>query len=117
MKEVKLTDRDWIASSGYEKNVLLNETDLQSKGARVQLVLIEPGQTVAEHYHKSSFEVYYVLQGRCLLVADQEKVRLRTGSILLMEPGDVHSLQNDGSEPFLVLVFKTNADEGDTFWR
>ena len=117
MKQVDITDEGWISASGYKKNVLLTEMDLQSKGARVQVVHIAAGETVADHFHESSFEVYYVLEGQCTLFANGERVLLQPGSLLLMEPGDVHSLHNHGSEPFLVLVFKTNAEEGDTFWR
>jgi len=44
-----------------------------------------------------------------------ETSTLRRDDMLLMEPGDVHSLSNSGSVPFVVLVFKTNGDN-DTHW-
>ncbi len=41
---------------------------------------------------------------------------LAPGDMMLMEPGDVHALTNSGDEPFELLVFKTNAADGDTYW-
>ena len=35
--------------------------------------------------------------------------------MLLMEPGDIHSLANHGAIPFVLLVFKTNSEK-DTYW-
>ncbi|MFN2179673.1 MAG: cupin domain-containing protein [Candidatus Promineifilaceae bacterium] len=115
MKIIRLDEREPVEAEGYRKLILLDEEDLHSKGARVQIVTIQPGDTVADHYHERAREFYLVLQGRCELTVNGETSTLRRDDMLLMEPGDVHSLSNHGAIPFVVLVFKTNG-ENDTHW-
>ena len=115
MKFIQLQDREPVQAKGYTKHILLDAEDLQSNGARVQIVTIQPGDTIADHYHRTTREFYIVLQGRCQLTVNGETVVLRRDDMLLMEPGDTHKLVNHGTIPFVLLVFKTNAEK-DTFW-
>jgi quercetin dioxygenase-like cupin family protein len=80
------------------------------------MVVMAPHTTIEDHYHKTSREFYYVLQGTCLLTINHETLRLSVGDMLLTEPDDVHKLINDGDEEFKLLVFKTNATSDDTYW-
>lgn len=116
MKMISVNEQAWQLLPGYRKKVLLADEDLHCEGTRVQLVSIDPGDTIHKHYHKSSYEVYYVLQGACQLIVNNEKTLLEVGSILVMDPGDVHRLHNHGTDAFELLVFKTNAGNADTFW-
>ena len=88
---------------------------MQSAGTLVQIVTIQPGDTVAAHVHQTAREFYVVLQDRCRLTVNEETTIVRLGHMLLMEPGDVHSLHNPGQIPFLVMVFTTNGAD-DTHW-
>lgn len=115
MKTIQLNDREPVQAEGYIKHILLDAKDLQSDGARVQLVIIQPGDTIADHYHRTTREFYIVQQGRCQLTVNGQTLVLRRDDMLLMEPGDIHSLTNHGSIPFVLLVFKTNG-ENDTYW-
>jgi len=116
MKLISHNEYAWQQLPGYRKNVLLTGEELHDVGACVQLVAVEPGETIPDHYHKTSYEVYYVLQGSCRLFVNGEEIMLNLGVVLLMEPGDVHKLTNNGSQRFLLLVFKTNAKKNDTYW-
>ena len=116
MRIITIDEKGWIEALGYKKNVLLKGDDLHSAGVLVQLVTIEAGQTIPNHYHQTSYEVYCVLQGTCQLFVNDAMVLLRQGSFLLMEPGDVHSLHNNDTETFQLLVFKTHAGNDDTYW-
>jgi quercetin dioxygenase-like cupin family protein len=116
MKPILPHDHDPIEAEGYTKHLLLDAQALNCPGALVQIVTIQPGGAVADHYHRAAREFYYVLQGRCRLTVNGETSTLRPGDMLLMEPGDVHSLANHGAIPFQLLVFKTNAAD-DTYWQ
>jgi quercetin dioxygenase-like cupin family protein len=116
MKKVEIRPEAWQAARGYRKNRLLTAEELASPGTLVQLVEIEPGDRIPDHVHRQSREFYYVLAGTCLLTISGVKIRLRPGTMLLTEPGDVHQLVNDGGERFRLLVFKTNAAPDDTRW-
>jgi mannose-6-phosphate isomerase-like protein (cupin superfamily) len=43
------------------------------------------------HYHAQMFEVYLVAQGRSTALVDDERVMLEAGSVLIVEPGEVHT--------------------------
>ncbi len=116
MKIVTIDPATWIEGQGYRKNRLLTADDLRSDGALVQIVTIPPGSHVPAHHHETSIEVYHILRGRCQIDVNGETHTLAPGDIMLMEPGDVHALTNSGDEPFELLVFKTNAVDGDTYW-
>lgn len=82
----------------------------------MQMVSMEPGDTISGHYHKTSHEVYCVLKGQCTLKVDGQEIDLQPGILLTIEPGDIHQLHNHGSELFELLVFKSNSGPEDTFW-
>ncbi len=116
MKKIIIDPENWRDLPGYRRNVLLTSADLNSPGARMQIVTVQPGAHIAPHYHKTSTEVYIVQKGQCTLRVNGQETILIPGSMLVMEPGDVHELSNHGREPFQLLVFKTNAGPDDTYW-
>lgn len=116
MKKLSLAEKQWVAGRGYRKQRLLGPADLVTPGALVQQVVIAPGEQIPDHLHHQAREFYYVLAGTCRLVVNDTQLRLQEGDMLLMEPGDVHRLYNDGPQPFRLLVFKTGATDHDTEW-
>ncbi len=113
---IRLDEAGWVNGRGYRKQVVADTAVLAAPGAFVQVVEMAPGETIPDHSHQTSREVYAVLNGRCHLIVNGESRRLEPGDLLLMEPGDMHRLHNDGDEPFRLLVFKTSATDEDTFW-
>jgi mannose-6-phosphate isomerase-like protein (cupin superfamily) len=82
MKKIEIDPQNWQQLAGYRRNILLTGADLHSPGSRVQLVTINPGDTIGEHTHKTSHELYCVLQGECTLVVDGQEITLRQGMLL-----------------------------------
>ena len=116
MKVIQTDDEGWQEGRGYRKRRLLSAGELRQEGALLQVVVVAPRAHIPPHRHRTSIEVYVVRRGVCELVVNGERRELRPGDVLLMEPGDVHELTNRGEEPFELLVFKTNAGDGDTVW-
>ncbi len=116
MKKIKLDESNWIISQGYSKNILLTGDDLECEGALVQVVVIQPNSELHRHYHKTSREFYYVLDGESTMTVNDTHQVLRTGDMLMMEPRDVHSFRNNTERELRLLVFKTNASKNDIFW-
>jgi quercetin dioxygenase-like cupin family protein len=116
MKKIEIDPKKWQQLPGYRRNILLTGADLHSPGSQVQIVTMNPGDSIPGHYHKTSHEVYSVLQGQCTLTVDGQEIILRPGTLLTIEPGDIHQLHNHGREMFELLVFKTNSGQDDTFW-
>ena len=116
MKLIHIEGDDWREGRGYRKRRLLSAEELRQPGALLQVVVVPPGSHIPPHSHRTSVEVYVVTRGNCELIVNGACHEMRPGDIILMEPGDVHALTNRGEEAFEVLVFKTNAGEGDTRW-
>lgn len=116
MKLVTSDPSSWQDGDGYRKNRLLTAEALRQPGAWLQIVVIPPGSHVPAHHHETSVEVYHVLSGICEIVVNDDLITVGPGDTMLMEPGDIHALTNPGDEPFELLVFKTNAADGDTVW-
>jgi quercetin dioxygenase-like cupin family protein len=117
MKLVTVDPTTWQEGDGYRKNRLLTADDLRQPGALLQVVSIPPGSHVPDHHHRTSIEVYHVLRGTCEIAVNDDLITIGPGDTMLMEPGDVHALTNTGDELFELLVFKTNAADGDTVWK
>jgi len=117
MIEIKLTEDKWIQSKGYKKQILADSKKFDADGALVQVVEIKPGHVVESHYHKQTYEFYYVMRGDVAFTINGQTRRLREGDMMMTEPNDVHRVENDSGEDFRVLVFKTNAAPDDTHWE
>lgn len=117
MIDIKLTGDRWIQSKGYRKQILADSNDFDTEGVLAQVVEIKPGHVVESHYHKKTYEFYYVLQGDVAFTINGRIRRLKEGDMMMTEPNDVHRVENDGRSDFQVLVFKTNATAGDTYWK
>lgn len=116
MKQVNLNKLEWDHRQGYSKKILFYSDDLHSTGNQVQIVRFEPGKGVAPHHHERQTEAYYILNGSAVLRIARQEFRAERGDVYLTEPGDIHSVENDFSEPFELIVFKTNYEGNDIYW-
>ncbi|HEQ98356.1 MAG TPA: cupin domain-containing protein [candidate division Zixibacteria bacterium] len=116
MKNIEIKDDKWINAEGYKKQILASSEDFDSEGVLAQVVVIGPGSVVRPHYHKSTYEYYYVMQGDVAFTINGEIRRLKAGEMMMTEPNDIHKVENDSDEDFMVLVFKSNYVKNDTYW-
>ncbi|MBN1487321.1 MAG: cupin domain-containing protein [Anaerolineae bacterium] len=116
MKFLEVDRANWITGPGYRKHILLTDADLDADGTRVQIVIIKAKDTIGKHYHNVTREFYYVMSGECRLTLNDKQYHLTPGKMLMVEPGDIHSFQNDSTADFELLVFKTNVQKDDTYW-
>jgi quercetin dioxygenase-like cupin family protein len=77
---------------------------MPSKEFRVLRTTYAPGSQNPKHYHPSHV-VFYVLEGAGVWQEDgKEPVTLKTGDILHVRPGMVHSHRNASSSEKLVFL-------------
>ena len=107
---------EWIEGKGYRKKVLYQEEDLGQENTKVQFVEIDGNDEVGPHYHKVQTEVYNVQKGRATIGIGDQQYLATEGDVLICKPEEAHSVKNESGETFRVLVFKTNYEEGDTYW-
>ncbi|MFH1221797.1 MAG: cupin domain-containing protein [Candidatus Micrarchaeota archaeon] len=106
-------DLAWGERFTYVKNVLFNEDDLNCRGAKFQIIKFKPNSGMGPHYHKETTEVFYVKSGNAIIKINGKEIRCKPDDFILCKPGDVHEVINDRNEEFVLLIFKTNENEGD----
>ncbi len=116
MKDIKIDENNWTQAKGYKKQILASSEDFDSEGVLSQVVVITPGSVVEPHYHKSTYEYYYVMQGDVAFTINGETRRLKAGDMMMTVPDDIHKVENDSDKDFMVLVFKSNYVKDDTYW-
>ena len=63
---------------------------------------VAPGGETPYHNHEWEHEVY-VLEGEAVAVSESVKTLIGPGSVVLVEPKEVHNFKNTGDKPFVFL--------------
>lgn len=80
-------------------------------GVSIALAVVE--KAIRPHYQKVSDEVYYVLRGEGEVTVGRETRSVRTGDVVAIPKGQVHSFVNKGNEPCLILFASGPKFEAD----
>ena len=120
MKVIRADSIDWqpashedSANPGVWKRVLARRDDLIA--GRVQMVnwsRLPPHASFRPHYHEDMQEVFVIIQGSVRMDAGGESTTLAAGDLVLIEPGEVHSMVNLNDAPAEYLVFGVSAETG-----
>jgi mannose-6-phosphate isomerase-like protein (cupin superfamily) len=65
---------------------------------------VPPGGETAEHFHKTSEEIYFFTRGHGRMRLGEEEQEVRPGDCVVIPPGTRHKLWNASSEEPLVLL-------------
>lgn len=76
---------------------------IQQARVRAGLLRYAAGDTVPEHAHRESDEIFFVVSGRPTFVIDGRPVAVERGSLLHVSAGEVHGIVV-GDEPLLLLA-------------
>jgi quercetin dioxygenase-like cupin family protein len=73
--------------------------------------VIPPGCTIAEHRHALDEEEYYlILKGSGFMSRDGETFQVRSGDLIRNRPGGSHSLVNDSADDIVMFVFEIRVE-------
>ena len=80
---------------------------LSNKRAQSATMVIPPGDCEGgpNNKHRGADQWLYVLSGTGVATVARRKVRLRTGSLLLIERGSTHEIRNTGRTALKTLNF------------
>ena len=84
------------------------------KICKVQFIRIPPNTVVKPHFHKGQTEFEYVLAGSGSVKSGKKIIKLRPGTLFIVEPNEFHEVKS-GSKGLLLFVTKANYSE-DTEW-
>jgi len=74
---------------------------------------MNPGDTLGHHYHEHVEETFYFPNGEPLMIVNGEKIRVRAGDALRLEPPDRHDIVNDTADVIDCLFIKSTYDPKD----
>lgn len=66
---------------------------------------IDPGCSIGEHAHVGEEEIYYILNGKGIVVDNGIRQEVKEGDVILTGGGASHSIENTGNETLWVLGF------------
>ncbi len=75
---------------------------IENEEVSFHIALVE--KTIKKHYHKERDEIYYIVEGKGVLMVNEEKREVKTGDVILIPKGSTHTLTNTGEKP-LILAF------------
>ena len=120
MKTIPFVNRSFVPAShesplspGVLKKVLLEKADLQR--GRVQMInwaSLGVGKRFARHYHEDMQEIFIVVQGEARITVGQETSVLSRGDTVLIDPREIHQMQNIGSETVEYLAIGISTEAG-----
>lgn len=118
MKFGRLDGLNWKDRFTYVKDVPFSEKDLHCAGTKFQIVKFRPHTSIKPHYHKKTYEIFYIRSGTGILNLNNKEFRCRPDDFFLCEPGDIHEFINDRDDDFVILIFKTNeVEDKDMYWN
>lgn len=98
---------------GVLKRVLASKQDLLQ--GRVQMVnwsRLPRGSSFQSHYHEDMQEVFIMLSGPVRMTAQDESVELAAGDAVLIQPREVHRMENLSEQDVEYIVFGISTEEG-----
>jgi mannose-6-phosphate isomerase-like protein (cupin superfamily) len=97
-KTVSRRDMEPNRRRGAEIRVLLGPATVGSTSGFMGVAVVEPGESIAEHYHPYSEEFLYVISGTLTVDMDGEPVLVRADEGILVPTNVRHRLRNMGTE-------------------
>jgi len=108
------------------KNLNKIQTDRGTCGFRKKLITSDECSSVAishldisdakKHYHKKTTEFYYVLSGTGEIELNDEKIPIKTGTIVMINPGVVHRAIPHENLKVLVIMTPPTGETEDQFY-
>ncbi len=101
--------QEFTQHSGVSKKVLLGNGFIPNlTGLSVSSLLV--GQTIDFHAHQTMYEVFYVTQGVVLFTFEDRSFNVHSGECIVVEPGEVHALENKYDKITHFLYFGVAVD-------
>jgi len=114
MKLIKKSDLNWQEFEDFSKGIFFNETEVSPPRVLAQAVKMKPHHQAKVHYHNKVVELFYGLKGKGYFLVNNAKRYIEPGDMLVIEPGEKHTVGNGTDGEFEFLAIKLNNDPKDT---
>jgi mannose-6-phosphate isomerase-like protein (cupin superfamily) len=75
--------------------------------------IIAPGAATALHRHRTTEELYYILEGHAMMTLGADVFSVSAGDTVCISPGTPHRIENTGTVPLRILCASTPAYSHD----
>ena len=105
----------FTTADGSTIRVLLDAETAEARNQSLAEASLKPGQATTRHYHATSEEIYFVLEGTGEMEVDGERTAVGPGDSILIPPGAWHQIRADSAVRFLCCCAPPYRHE-DTFF-
>jgi mannose-6-phosphate isomerase-like protein (cupin superfamily) len=78
--------------------------------------VLQPGQATQRHYHATSEEIYFLLEGSGEMEVDGERAHVEAGDAILIPPGAWHQIRADEAQLRFLCCCSPPYSDSDTFF-
>jgi len=75
----------------------------RSENLSLAEALVPVGQRTRKHFHKTSEEIYFILEGRGMMEMEEERAEVAAGQAVVIPPTKTHCIENVGDVPLRFL--------------
>jgi len=110
MKLIKIND---LPEKGVSHNARIRKREILANGELASITnyaraVFPPGEVAGSHLHNDMAEVFTAESGCGEIRVNDVAYVFAAGTVVLVEPGDVHEIANTGSTDLVVTYFGVN---------
>lgn len=105
MEIIKITDcPKFISQDNAIVQEIVSRRNSSVKNQSLAKVTIQPGNSVFEHYHKKTEELYHIIKGEGTMYIENDKQIISVGETVVILPGQKHTINNHNDTDLVMLV-------------
>jgi mannose-6-phosphate isomerase-like protein (cupin superfamily) len=93
----------FVTADGSTIRELAGPVSLATRNESLAEATVPPGGETAEHFHRTSEEIYFFTAGAGRMRLGDEEREVSAGDCVVIPPGERHKLWNAGPEPLVLL--------------
>ena len=108
VQKLRIAECDVFSKTGIRSQQLIWSNNAPDAQVTITHVVMEPGSLSKRHAHTASEQIWIVERGEgLLLLANDQTERLSAGDIIRTPAGEVHGVENTGTEALAYLAVTT----------
>lgn len=97
------SEAPWVESRRFGR-VCDFEGDARFPHLGINIHVVQPNQPACLYHRENAQEDFFVLSGECLLLIEDEEIKLRAGHFVHCPPATTHVFVGSGSGPCAILM-------------